>query len=347
MLLAREKTTALKAIERLAGLQAQLARPPHVALWSRVEGYETEDLNRLARDKKVVRSTLMRVTLHLVSTKDFLALRPVLQPMLTAGMAAVLKDRTSGFEVAPVLASARRCLDAKACTFDDLRRDLAAAYPKADARAMGYAVRTHLPLVQVPDATRWGYPGAASFAVAETWLGAKVPAEGDPADLVLRYLAAFGPATVKDAETWSYVKGLGPVFEALRPKLAVFQDEKKRELFDLPRAPRPPAGTPAPIRFLPDFDNLLLAHADRRRVVSDEDRKRITQAANLRILPSVLVDGFVRGKWSVERSRASATLVVEMFTALGKAARAELVAEGERLLRFLEPDAKTFAVRVA
>jgi hypothetical protein len=210
---------------------------------------------------------------------------------------------------------------------------------------MGYAVRTHLPLVQVPDATRWGYPGAASFAVAETWLGTKVPAEGDAQGLVLRHLAAFGPASVRDAETWSYLKGLGPVFEALRPKLAVFRDDKKRELFDLPKAPRPKASTPAPVRFLPDYDNLMLAHADRRRVVSDEDRPRITQAANLRILPTFLVDGFVRGTWSVERQRAAATLVLESFGAIPRSGRAEIVAEGERLLRFLEPDAKTSAVR--
>lgn len=345
MLLAREKTTPLKAVERLAGLQAQLARPPHIGLWSRVDGYEADALNRLARDRKVVRATLMRGTLHVVSTKDFLALRPALQPMLTAGMQAVLKDRTKGFDLDRVVAAARGCLEKRPCTFEDLREDLAAAFPKGDARAMGYAVRTHLPLVQVPDETRWGYPGAAAFAVAEVWLGTKVPTAGDLDGLVLRYLAAFGPATVKDAETWSYLKGLAPAFESLRPRLVVFRDDKKRELFDLPKAPRPPADAPAPVRFLPDYDNLLLSHADRRRVIADEHRPRVMPGGNLRLLPTFLVDGFVRGSWAIERKRAAATLVLEPFETISKKVHSELAEEGERLLRFVESDAATFDVR--
>jgi hypothetical protein len=345
MLLAREKTTPLKAVERLAGLQAQLARPPHIGLWSRVDGYEVDALNRLARDRKVVRATLMRVTLHLVSAKDFLALRPVLQPMLSAGMVAILKDRTRAFDLDRVVATARACLEKRPCTFEDLREQLDAAFPKSDVRAMGYAVRTHLPLVQVPDETRWGYPGAAAFAVAEAWLGTKVPASADLDGLVLRYLAAFGPATVKDAETWSYLKGLAPTFEALRPRLVVFRDDRKRELFDLPKAPRPPSDTPAPVRFLPDYDNLLLSYADRRRVISDEHRPRVMPGGNLRLLPTFLVDGFVRGVWAIERKRAAATLVLEPFETIPKKVRSELADEGEKLLRFVEPDARTFDVR--
>jgi hypothetical protein len=164
--------------------------------------------------------------------------------------------------------------------------------------------------------------GGAAFAVAESWVGARIGDEGDPRDLVLRYLAAFGPARVRDAETWSYLKGLGPAFEALRPKLRVFRDERGRELFDLPRAPRPPEKTPAPVRFLPDYDNLLLP-------------------------PTFLVDGFAAGSWKIQRARATASLLLEPFEALPRQSRAELVEAGEALARFVEPDAERFEVRFA
>jgi hypothetical protein len=261
-------------------------------------------------------------------------------------MQAVLGARTRGLDLDRLNAAARACLDERPCTFEELRSVLRKAWPRADERAMGYAVRTHLPLVQVPTDTRWGWPGAAAFAVAESWIGARLDGEGDPKALVLSYLGAFGPAAVRDAETWSYLKGLGPAFEALRPKLRVFRDERGRELFDLPKAPRPPESTPAPVRFLPDYDNLLLSHADRRRVIADEHRSRVA-TANLRILPTFLVDGFVGGTWKIERARAAASLVLEPFEALSRKTRSELVEEGEALVRFVEPDARKFEVRFA
>jgi hypothetical protein len=344
MLLAREKTTALRTVARLAGLQAQLARPPFVGLWSRVEGFAAEHLARLARDRKVVRATMMRGTLHLVTTKDFLDLRPGLQAMLSSGMAGVLGDRAPRFELDRVLATARALLDEEPRTFEDLRAALGRAFPGSDVRALGYAVRTHLPIVQVPDDTRWGWPGAARFAVAETWLGRKMGKGGGAAALMLRYLGAFGPASVRDAQAWSGVRGLDDAFAALRPKLAVFRDEKGRELFDLRKAPRPPASTPAPVRFLPDYDNLVLAHADRTRVVSDAHRARLA-TKNLQVLPTFLVDGRVAGSWRIERARSAAALVATAFEPLSRQAKADLAEEGRALLRFAEPDAKTFEVR--
>jgi len=346
MLLTREKTTALKAVERLVGLQAQLARPPYIGLWSRVAGFRAEDLNRLVHGRKVVRATLMRATLHLVSTRDYRVLRPLLQPMLSAELRRVLRDRAPGLELEPVVAAARACLEERPRTFDEVRAVLRAAWPRADERALGYAVRTHLPLVQVPVETRWGWPGAAAFAVAESWIGAPLPAAGDPRALVLRYLAAFGPAGPRDAETWSGAVPLRETFEALRPKLRVFHDEKGRELFDLPKAPRPAEGRAAPVRFLPDYDNLLLAHADRTRVIPAAHKPKLA-TTNLRVLAVFLVDGFVAGAWRIERARASAALLLEPFESLSRSARAELATEGKALLRFVEQDARTFEVRVA
>ena len=345
MLLAREKEAALEAIERLAGMQAQVPRPPFIGLWTRLQRFSPADLTRLVHDRKVVRATMMRATLHLVSTKDYLALRPALQPMLSGAMQAVLKDRARGLDLDALAAAARACLDERPRTFDEIRGVLRAAWPKADERAMGYAVRTHLPLVQVPTDTLWGWPAAACFAAAETWIGQPMGGPEDARTLVLRYLAAFGPATVADAQAWAALRGLKETFEALRPKLRVFRDEKGRELFDLPKAPRPPADRPAPVRFLPEFDNLLLAHADRTRVISDADRPKVV-TANLRVLATFLVDGVVAGTWRIERRKAAATLMLDPFRPLSRKDRADLTTEGTALARFVEGDAESFAVRL-
>jgi hypothetical protein len=344
MLLAREKCTAVEAIERLVGLQAQLARPPFIGLWSRARGFGREDLTRSLARREVVRATMMRGTLHLVTANAYQCLRAAIQPVLSQAMAQVLRGRADALDIEEVVAEARRYFEQEPRTFEELRDHLLSLHPKGDERAMGYAVRMHLPLVQVPADTTWGYPGTADFTVAETWLGEPMGTDDRPHTLVLRYLAAFGPATPADAQTWSGLKGLKGVFEELRPKLSTFQDERGRELFDLADAPRPPEDTPAPARFVPEYDNLVLSHADRTRIVADEHRPRIAMP-NLRILPTFLVDGFVAGTWKIERKKAQATLVVEPFGALAKKAREELEREGEALVRFVEGDAGAFEVR--
>jgi hypothetical protein len=346
MLLTREKTTALRAIERLVGMQAQQARPPYIGLWSRVEGFQREDLTALLLKRKVVRATLMRATLHLTSAKDFVEFRGTFQPMLTAAMSAVFKDRAKGFDLEELIAVAREYYEERPRTFNDMRALLLKHFPKANERALGYAVRTHLPLVQTPGDSPWAFPAAADFTCADSWLGCPITQEQKPQQLVLRYLAAFGPATAKDVETWSYLSGLGPVMESLRPKLRTFRDEKKRELFDLPNAPRPDADSPAPVRFIADFDNLVLGHSVRTRIVDDAHRPRIV-TKNLLVRATILVDGFVAGTWKVERKKAAASLIIEPFAKLPAGARSDLEAEGERLLEFSEPDADRFAVRVA
>jgi hypothetical protein len=264
--------------------------------------------------------------------------------MLSAAMGGVLKGRAEGLDLEALARAARACVDEQPRIFEEIRAVLRAQWPRADERAMGYAVRTHLPLVQVPSETRWGWPSAACFAAAATWLGTPIDGLPDLPGLVLRYLAAFGPATPADAQTWSGLRGLKETFEALRPKLRVFRDEKGRELFDLPKAPRPAEDTKAPVRFLPEYDNLLLAHADRSRVIDDEHRKRVV-TANLRVLATFLVDGRVAGTWKIERGKTAAALVLEPFVPIAKTLRAELAAEGTALLRFLEEDARSFEVR--
>jgi hypothetical protein len=346
MLLAREKTPVLRAIERLVGLQAQLARPPFIGLWSRVQDFRSEQLTRLLQSRKVVRATMMRATLHLVSTKDYVKLRAGMQPVLRYSMQSILRERAQKLDVDQLVAEARKYFEEEPRNFDELRDHLLERFPKGDERAMGYAVRMHLPLVQVPTDTEWGYPGTADFAVAESWLGEPLGTDETPHALVLRYLAAFGPASVTDAQTWSGLSGLKLAFEELRPKLQTFRDDRGRELFDLPKAPLPPEDTPAPVRFLPDYDNLILAHDDRTRLMAKEHRSKIS-TSNLRILPTFLVDGFVAGTWKLEEKKKSATLIIEPFAALPKKARDELSTEGKELAQFVEGDARSFEVRFA
>ena len=344
LLLQRSPLAPLAAIEQVAGMQAQVARPPYLGLWSRLASFEREALTALIASKKVVRATLLRGTLHLFSARDFLAHRGALQPMLTKGAASILGDRGEGIDLPRLLDRARALLAEGPATFEVLRDRLVESFPQWNDRAMGYLTRCHLPLVQVPEAGEaWAFPQAARFGLADAWLGKPCAPEKPPDSLVLRYLAAFGPATPADAQAWSGLQGLREVFVRLRPKLVTVRDQGKRELFDLPDAPRPGEDAPAPVRFVPDFDNLVLAHADRRRVLAEAHRGAVV-TKNLLVRATVLVDGVVAGIWKVERKKAAATLVVEEFAKIAKQDRAALAEEGERLLGFAEPDAATRAV---
>ena len=340
MLLSREKTTATAAVERLAGMQAQLARPPFVGLWTRLDGFRRQDLAESLRRREIVRVTAMRGTLHLMSAADYLAFRGSLQPMLAKSMQSILRERMQNLDMDVLRAEARAFFGGKPATFDALRDHFKAKNPEADERAMAYAIRMNLPLVQVPTEDAWAFPAAADFALADDWLGKAVPLEEAPAHtLVRRYLAAFGPATPRDAQVWSGLQSLRAAFEELRPELVTFRDERKRELFDLPEAPRPGEDAPAPVRFLPEFDNLVLAHDDRTRVIADEHRSKVV-LKNLQVRATFLVDGFVAGIWKVERKKKAATLILEPFGKLAKKITADLEREGEALIRFLEPDAE-------
>lgn len=346
MLLAREKRPALGVVERLVGLQAQQARPPFVGLWSRLDAFRREELLKLLTSRKVVRATLMRATLHLMSAKDYVAFRPALQPMLSLGTTSVLRDRAKDLDVDAIVAAARETLARRPGAFAEIRRSLVESFPNGDERAMGYAVRTSLPLVTIPDDSTWGFRADSSFGLAESWIGKPLSNREQTESLVLRYLEAFGPATAADVKTWSGLQGAQPVLDSLRPKLLVLRDERKRELFDLPQAPRPEEDTPAPPRFIAAFDNLILSHTDRSRIVPAEHRPRIA-TKNLQVLPTFLVDGFVAGTWGSKISRNIATLTISPFARLAKPVKADLSGEAEKLIRFMEPEAKKFEVEFA
>lgn len=346
MLLQRVDLPLPAVVGQLVALQAQQTRPPFIGLWSRLAGFEPETLLQALRSHALVRATFLRGTLHLLNAADYAAFRASLQPGLTMGMNAILKDRVKDLDTAAVLKVAREFILKQPRTFTEVRDALIQRFPQGDERAMGYFVRTHLPLVMVPDESEWGFPGDSAFALAEERLGKPIAKTEQTHELILRYLAAFGPATAADVQAWSGLAAIKPVLDSLRPRLKVFRDEKKRELFDHPEAPRPEEDTPAPVRFIADFDNLILSHKERGRIIADEHRPRVT-TRNLLVLPTFLVDGFVAGTWKVERMKKNAVLTLSPFRKLGSRHKAELEAEGKSLARFVERETEKIEVRFA
>ncbi len=345
MLLAREALTVEAAVARLVGMQAQLASAPFVGLWTRLADFRRDDLANAIEQRTIIKATLMRATLHLFAAEDYLRLRQTIQPALEAAFAGIAKQRGGLPEIPKILTFARDYITEQPRSFADISAHFADLMPDEDIGAIRYAIRTHLPLIQVPVAKGWCYPGNPEFTLAETWLG-QTPAETDQFDeLILRYLAAFGPASITDMQKWSGMVKLKDRIEALRPQLTAYRDEGKRELFDLPDLPVLDGDTPAPIRFLPEYDNLLLAHDKRTRVVADVHRKGV-YLPGLRVAATFLVDGFVRGAWKIEKAKGTVTLVLDPFEPLAKSDLQALTDEGERLVRFVEADAKAYAVRV-
>ena len=345
MLLQRERISTTAAVARLAGMQAQIPKPPFIGLWSRIEDFHASELLRLVESRELVRGTMQRGTLHLLTREDFRNWRPVIQPCLERGGISVTKN-IGEVDRDAVLARARKFLKTKPATFDEIRTDLVAHFPDGNDRQMGYHVRMNLPLIMIPDGSKWGYPADSRFALAEQELG-KAPETDDTADLILRYLGAFGPASIADFQSWSGLRAMKPAFEALRDRLAVYR-YGKRELFDIPGLLEN-AGTEgaAPVRLLPEFDNILLAHDDRSRIISDEHRQRMV-TKNLFIPATILVDGYVAGIWTAKRKgKKAAALTLEPFVKLTKSVRSRLEDEAEKALRFLEDDAQTYEIAFA
>jgi hypothetical protein len=343
MLLARERIPVVKAVERLLGLQAQLPRPPFAGLWSRIEGFTRADLLRAIEARTVVRATSMRGTIHLMSAADFTAFRGCLQAGLDAGMLAILKERAGRLD-APALVAAARTYLARPHNFEEVRDHLLARFPGGDERAMGYAVRMGLPVVQVPGQGAWGFPAQADFISAEAWLGRPVAACRSLEPLVRRYLAAYGPATAKDAQAWLGLPGLDAVFAKLSGALHVEKGPAGRTWYDLPEAPRPEPDTPAPVRFLPEWDSVVVTRAD-ERVVLRADRPKVF-LPGLRVAALVLVDGFAAGAWKVSATAKKATMTIETFSRWPAATRREVEAEAQALLRFVEPQTAAYEVKV-
>ncbi len=330
MLLGRARMSASEAIEWLVGMQAQSPNAPYVGLWSRLDGFQPDELAQLITSRAAVRMSLMRTTLHLVTARDCLTIRPLVQPVLERGLwtGSPFGRNVVGTDVEELLAVGQALLEEKPRTTAALGKVLGERWPERDAVSLAQAVRYLMPVVQLPPRGVWGVGGQATWTTVESWLGQAPATDATLDELVLRYLAAFGPATVKDVQAWCWLTRLSDVVERLRPQLRTFRDEQGNELFDLPDAPRPDPETPAPVRFLPEYDNALLSHDDRTRIIAVEYRERVfTRGA-------VLVDGFVHGAWKIARRRGSATLAIKLFKPLAEEDRAAVTEEGAKLLTF-------------
>jgi hypothetical protein len=348
MLLRRRKLSAFEALEHLVGMQAQAPAPPYVGLWTRLERFRPDELARLILERRAVRIALMRNTVHLVTASDCLALRPLMQAVFDRGLYSTRANRAhlEGLDIEVLMAAGRALLEEKPRTAKELGDLLQQQWPDRDPTTLARAIRHLLPLVQVPPRGLWRKSGPAAHTTAEAWLGTPLDPAPSLEQPVLRYLGAFGPATVKDVQTWSGLTRLGEVIEQIRTRLLTFRDESGKELFDVPEASRPDPDTPAPPRFLPEFDNLILSHADRSRVITDEYRKVIS-SKNGMVPATFLIDGFVRGTWKTERSRSKATLEIKPFEPVAREDRDALAEEGERLIRFTGEGAETFEIYFA
>jgi hypothetical protein len=320
LLLERSRLPVPAAIERLGAMQAQWPPAPYVGLWSRLEGFRHEQLTRALERKRVTRSTLFRMTVHLVSAKN--------QP----AFARLVHDQwrkdfeREGLPLGELEERIERLADDGLFTYADLN----AVLPELEPR--GFRVRCLTPLVHVPPSGTWGRP-RIKLTTAERWLGVRMPPADEAAEHVIRsYLRAFGPATRADLLQFSgmRVAALDPALEALRPSLLSLEAEGGRELLDLPRAPRPDPSTRAPVRFLPPFDALVLSHRDRTRVLPEDYRRRVIRGGDVR--PTFLVDGLVAGEWRREGNRVK----VEPYAPLPASARREVDGEARRLAAFLD-----------
>ncbi len=334
MLLRREPASAIAVMERLVGMQAQVPTDPYTALWSRIESFDPDELSSDIEARRAVRVVmLLRTTIHLVSARDCLEIRPLLQPVAARQWRySPFAKALAGLDIDEVVGASLELLAERPQTGGGIGKRLAARWPDRDPSSLGYAMRWLVPLVQVPPRGLWGRGGQPVLETVERWLGEPLAADPSLDDLVLRYLAAFGPATARDVGVWSWLTGSRDVLERLRPRLRTYRDEAGRELFDVPDAPLPDPETPAPVRLLPEYDNLLLSHDDRSRMGDPAFKGRPWWHG------SVLVDGFVAGTWQPERRKGGITLRIGFYRSMTDAELAEVEAEATRLAAFLSPD---------
>lgn len=346
-LLRRAEVSALDAIEHLAGLQAQAPNPPYLALWARLKNFAAEDLSTLVEKRQVVRLVAMRGTVFALSAADAGPFRATVQTIMERDLHTNSTQRAAltGLDLDALAQAGRDLVADGPLTQMQMRPILAERFPGHAAEGLAHGVRGLLPMVQVPPRGLWGRSGAPALTTLENWLGAEVSSTPDPDAMVLRYLAAFGPASVKDAQAWSGLTRLAEVFERLRPSLITFVNAKGAEVFDLPDAPRPTSGTP-PVRILAPFDNILLSHADRSRIMDEQYRTRVFTVNGI-IKPAILVRGKVVGFAAVTPAKETVELSATLFAQQPKTALASIEKEARSLLKFMHPKIPTREVRFA
>lgn len=343
MLLERSQMTIPEAVHFLGGLQAQQSNDPYVGLWSRLDAFTHEALTALIVDRTLARATTMRGTLHLHTADDLVGFRALVQDFLEAMWKSNFLRRFGSEDKAKVRRAGVRILDRGPITSGELGKQLKAKFPTAEALSLSVLLQMSETLIQVPPTRLWGNRSAPLLVRVESWLPDVEPTL-TRTDLVRRYLAAYGPASVNDMQIWCRLTKLSAEFRALDSALVVFQGEDGRVLYDLPDAPRPAADAPAPVRFLPLYDNAYLGYDNRRRMLSESDMKRINIFENFK--PAVLVDGVISAGYVVSRRKDAARLEIEPYHRLSKKQVREVEAEGEAFLRFMEDGAASYTVEM-
>ncbi|MEU0387709.1 winged helix DNA-binding domain-containing protein [Streptomyces chartreusis] len=345
LLLDRADLPVLDAVAHLCGLQAQEPQEPFTGLWSRLRAFDPAVLSELLTGRRVVRTHLMRRTVHLVTADDLVAWRARHDAMLRQRVLGTYRRELEGVDLGELAAAGREVMaDGEPRSMGDLARAVADRWPAAGPRPLGeMLVAGLLPMVQLPPRGLWRTTAGVRYAPVASWLGREidppVPDDSDPVGqaLVRRYLAAFGPAASADLRAWCGLAGLPAAVSALRQELVAFRDERGRELLDLPDAPRPDPDTPAPVRFLPAFDNAILGYHDRGRIIDDAHRGLSVEGARV-----VLVDGRVAATWSVDTD----TVLVTPLRRFSRADRESVAEEGRALASFLSGD-ESDRVRIA
>ncbi len=296
-----------------------------------------------------MRGSNLRCTIHTVTAEDFRDFRLTLSNVVERDMAN-WRDRYAGLNIADVTSAVRELLaDGEPRTAKAIGEALQAQFPQVHREGLSHCARIHVPMVMTPTDHRLGYPRPPLLMLAESWLEAPLaPATPEAkAELLRRGIAAIGPTSTADLRTWSGMTGVKEALEPLLPELVQFRDEAGRTLYDLPDSPRPRATTEAPVRFLGEFDNVALSHADRARIIDPADAKLFNLSKNGRRAFTVLIDGFVGASWRIERKKDDARIMLLPFHKESRSTLDAVAAEGEALLHFIEPDAKTYEVEVA
>ncbi|MFH5821037.1 winged helix DNA-binding domain-containing protein [Georgenia sp. AZ-5] len=319
-------------LERLVGLQGQVPQVPYTALWDRLEGFDPEELSAAMADRSVVRATLMRGTLHTVTSEDALGLAPLMAPVLARAFGSTAwGQRLRGVDLEPVLAAARELVEERPRTRAALGQALGERFPELDGGSVAYAFSYLVSTVQPPPRGLWRRSGPAALTTTESWLG-QAPAPMPAQTLVRRYLGAFGPATVMDVQAWCGLTRLREVTDGM--DLRRYRTRDGAELLDLPDAALPDPDVPAPVRLLPEYDNALLGYADRSRVGAGR-AVRWPEHGPGGAIGTVLVDGLAAGTWVLRRQPLK--LQVTPLFPLAAPERDEMTGEGVALAAFLRP----------
>jgi hypothetical protein len=351
LLLERSTTAPLEAVRHLVGLQAQAPWAPYHQLLCRLDDVVPDDIGQLLMRRELVRISAMRGTIHLMTAADAVAIRPLVQVVLDR-MLGSNKDRREaleGVDLDAVAAAGEEMVATEVLTPAELGERLVASFPGVAPEALATVVRAKVAVVQATPRAVWGRQGAPRLTALASWVteaGVDASAASMPLDeLVRRYLTAFGPASVRDVQTWSGLTRLDRVVAGMAADLVTFTGEDGIELHDLPDAPRPGGDVDAPPRLIGEFDDLILSHADRRRVVPEDHRRRLATRNGMQPA-TVLVDGEVSGVWRITREGPAAVVAVEAWGPVPRRARAGLEAEGERLLALVAPEVDDRDVRI-